>query len=747
MRIVHVGWGHWPEHRLAGPIIYLHKLAQAQTAAGDEVTIACASERTVPGGGPYATLTDVVDGIPYVHLCNRPAYEHDLWNPLREAHDPDCERAFEAVFGELEPDVVHIHNFVGLSFDVVAAARRHAGAVISSLHNYIPVCSRDDLFFADSERCGGPLERSCSRCLGTLVDQSEYVERHAAAVAALNACDRVLPVSTRVREIYTAHGVNPGLMAVDHCGTPAGERLWRRLGSRRVAEAAAGLERSIGERPLRLVFFGAGLPRKGAMHLLQAVRALRDPARVEVDIYGGVGPADQERLNGFLASSPAAVREAIRFRGGFNQDDLDGILAGADAAVLTPRWEDNGPQTVFEALASGLPVLGSRVGGIPDFVEDGRNGLLVDEGHARGLAAAIERLLDEPGLLARLRAGIRPPVRMSEHARALRGLYAQSLGRPEEQPPPHELRCATLADAARALSLALADAGRGVRIDASEADAEAGPELGLLRGDIRIEGVAPLAVPASAEGLAQSGWLARWPDDCEALARALAVATAFPDSIADLEIGIEGDLAEAGEETLRRLAEHDIAADDVPSVLLRAATAADALPVSVLPARLAAAAPSPREIWVGDAHDEAPLDPAVATPGETAIIGESLDALPELASRGPVVLISDSPLARAAAVELEAAHSVRAYERRRAAEALAEADTVLVDGRRPGDLHLAGESGRQSPAMVSIRAAGHLTLLALEAFGLREVARDGDTVLAAPARPEEPSVVQASSHG
>src|SRR6185312_6309679 len=170
----------------------------------------------------------------------------------------------------------------------------HAQTVLSSLHNYLPVCYRDDLFFADAELCAGPLERSCSRCLGTLVDDADYRHRQAAAVAALNSCDLNLAVSERVREIYVEQGVDAAKLVVDRCGTPAGERLWRRIGSRRVA--AAGAEPPLGDRPLRLVFFGAGLPRKGAMVLLQAIRALSDPARVEVHVYGGVAQGDAERL-------------------------------------------------------------------------------------------------------------------------------------------------------------------------------------------------------------------------------------------------------------------------------------------------------------------------------------------------------------------------------------------------------------------------------------------------------------------
>jgi glycosyltransferase involved in cell wall biosynthesis len=742
MKIVHVGWGHWPEHRLAGPIIYLHRLALTQVRAGEDVTIVCASEREIPGAGPYATLTDVVEGIPYVHLCNRPAKLHDFWNPLREAHDPDCERAFDEVLADLRPDIVHVHNFVGLSFDVVAAAKRHSGAALSSLHNYIPVCSRDDLFFADSERCGGPLVRPCRLCLGTLVDQENYVARHAAAVKALNDCDRVLAVSNRVAEIYGEQGVDPATMAVDRCGTPAGERLWRRLGNYRVAAAEAGDEQPIGDRALRLVFFGAGLPRKGAMHLLQAVRALSDPSRAEINIYGGMGPADQERLGGFLGSAPQAVRDAIHFRGGFSQDDLEGILRDADAAVLTPRWEDNGPQTVFEALSAGLPVLGSRVGGIPDVVEHGRNGLLVEESDTRALAAAIERLIDEPGLLARLRAGIVAPTRMSEHARSLRNFYAEALG--EERTEPHVFECSTLEDVTAAVATAVADAGRrGAVLVAAGADDQAYNALASLRGDLSVRGLDGTKTPDErrAETFPSTGWVARWPSDAEPLAQALAVATAFPDALGELEIGVAGSLVEAGEQTLQRLARAGIGDTDLPSVLIRPASAEDKLPIAELPARLAQAAGSdalPGEFWIGDDHGD-PVSlaafglPDDGHPRHLALVADQLDGVRDLAARGPLTFVSASPLARAGAEALRNGHSLEVHDRADGAAPLAAAEVVIVDGRRPEDLALAGEVGRHGSPAVVVRYAARLAAPALEAFGLREVARDGaGGVLATP---------------
>jgi glycosyltransferase involved in cell wall biosynthesis len=379
--------------------------------------VVCASDRTVEGRPLFDPVVAGIDSIPYVHLQNRPVLMHDHWDPLREACDPNCVAAFEHVLKETGPDVVHVHNLVGLSFDVIAAARRFGARVVTSLHNYFPVCSRDDLFFANAERCQGPLERSCSNCLGTVLGDEVYRERHRAGVEALNDSDVLLAVSNRVAEIYAAQGVNPDLIAVDRIGSVTAEALWRDVGQARVEAPAAPA------RPLRLVFFGALAPRKGIVPFLQAMRLVMEPERVEAHVYGGAAPDLVETIGAMMRSFPPANASRIAFHGGFSQADLSVALGDMDVAVLPPRWEDNGPQTVMEALAAGLPVVATRVGGIPDVVEHGTNGLLVDEGDPGQLAAAIDRLAKDPALVARLRRGIKPPLTMEDHRLSLDGYY------------------------------------------------------------------------------------------------------------------------------------------------------------------------------------------------------------------------------------------------------------------------------------------------------------------------------------
>jgi glycosyltransferase involved in cell wall biosynthesis len=91
----------------------------------------------------------------------------------------------------------------------------------------------------------------------------------------------------------------------------------------------------------------------------------------------------------------------VRFLGPLGRDDVLALFRAADASLLSSSWE-NFPHAVVEALAVGTPVVATAVGGVPELVRDGENGLLVPVGDARALADAIRRLVGEPGLRERL---------------------------------------------------------------------------------------------------------------------------------------------------------------------------------------------------------------------------------------------------------------------------------------------------------------------------------------------------------
>jgi glycosyltransferase involved in cell wall biosynthesis len=93
----------------------------------------------------------------------------------------------------------------------------------------------------------------------------------------------------------------------------------------------------------------------------------------------------------------------VRFLGALPRERVLELFAAADAALLSSSWE-NFPHTLVEALAVGAPAIATRVGGIPEIVEDGVNGLLVPPGDPDALAGAVQRYFGDAELRGRLRA-------------------------------------------------------------------------------------------------------------------------------------------------------------------------------------------------------------------------------------------------------------------------------------------------------------------------------------------------------
>src|SRR4029450_3171936 len=95
--------------------------------------------------------------------------------------------------------------------------------------------------------------------------------------------------------------------------------------------------------------------------------------------------------------------DRVRFLGTGTRSDVVRLFRAADVALLTSAWE-NLPHTVLEALAAGTPVVATAVGGVPEVVREGENGLLVPAGDVAAIAGAIDRLSRDEDLRATLAA-------------------------------------------------------------------------------------------------------------------------------------------------------------------------------------------------------------------------------------------------------------------------------------------------------------------------------------------------------
>jgi glycosyltransferase involved in cell wall biosynthesis len=153
-----------------------------------------------------------------------------------------------------------------------------------------------------------------------------------------------------------------------------------------------------------------------------ALRALAVLVETMPEVRMAVAGSGPEENPLRLLASTLGVERRVEFTGRLGTEQMADRYRSA-SVVLNPSLVDNAPVSLLEALASGVPVVTTDVGGIPFVVENGRTALLVPPGDPASMAAAVRRVLSEPGLARTLRSeGLADVTRHSwSHVRELLG--------------------------------------------------------------------------------------------------------------------------------------------------------------------------------------------------------------------------------------------------------------------------------------------------------------------------------------
>ncbi|WP_164743472.1 glycosyltransferase family 4 protein [Microbacterium sulfonylureivorans] len=166
--------------------------------------------------------------------------------------------------------------------------------------------------------------------------------------------------------------------------------------------------------PLRIMFVGRVVPEKGPDVLLRAAAALARED-VEIVIVGSQGFDSAAALSAYeqeLRTLAASVAGGVSFEPFVDRSALPALLQSADIFIASSRWAEPSGLTIGEAMATGLPVIASDIGGIPGVL--GEAGILVKADDDRALGEAIAALLDDDGRRARIGAAARR--RAEEHS-------------------------------------------------------------------------------------------------------------------------------------------------------------------------------------------------------------------------------------------------------------------------------------------------------------------------------------------
>jgi glycosyltransferase involved in cell wall biosynthesis len=136
--------------------------------------------------------------------------------------------------------------------------------------------------------------------------------------------------------------------------------------------------------------------RKGIGHLLQAWREVAPEFPGARLLLLGNGP-----LRESLEATAVQLGLSVSARFGGRVDNVPEYLRAADLFVL-PSLQEGLPNSLLEAMASGVPAVATRIGGVTDVVEGGKTALLVEPGHPQGLAESLRAMLVDPSLRERL---------------------------------------------------------------------------------------------------------------------------------------------------------------------------------------------------------------------------------------------------------------------------------------------------------------------------------------------------------
>ena len=298
-------------------------------------------------------------------------------------------------------DLVHFQHLVGLSPNWIRIARETGAKTALKIDDMFFYCARNHLSNGAHEYCRrGPenLEK-CYRCLwGDWENDApelagkrfgDLAHRRSVLRATMAEADFVHFASRFVEADSRAHGLVPRRGRVMHTGI--GPFHWSPRARRP-------------DEPLRIGYMGAIHGRKGIQHFLSAVRRFaampsQDRAcQVEFVVYGG--EAGQQDLQGTLDQTVSQVPN-LEACGAFQPDDRGTILSQLDLLVV-PSTGENYPFVIREALWARVPVVATRIAGVPEIIEDGKNGFLVEPGEPEALLEIFERIAADPGLLAAL---------------------------------------------------------------------------------------------------------------------------------------------------------------------------------------------------------------------------------------------------------------------------------------------------------------------------------------------------------
>jgi glycosyltransferase involved in cell wall biosynthesis len=294
-----------------------------------------------------------------------------IWNPKYA-------QIIASVINDFRPDIIHIHGFMHrLSGSVLLKAKREKVPVVLTLHDFNIFCPRITLIHNGPNLCKRRFPNI--NCFGSCLFRdllknivryprlfiNQYIVRH--CVDVLTAPSRLLTkmASNHFPEI-PCHYIPNVLPEV-------------------FPDPPSILDRN----PFQFAYIGRLNKVKGIYFIINSMAMLQKQGIHANLVICGSGPQETDLKN---HAYRLGLQENINFLGQQSHDGVWNTLKKSSALIVPSYWAENSPLVVYEALAANTPVIASRIGGLPDLVDNNETGFLFEPGDTSELAEKMRTL-------------------------------------------------------------------------------------------------------------------------------------------------------------------------------------------------------------------------------------------------------------------------------------------------------------------------------------------------------------------
>ena len=363
-------------------ILYINTLYAPYIRGGAEITLQTQVEGMRARGHDVAVLTigpqnegvieDAVNGVPVHRAAYQNVYFHyreekaPIWKRVfwhwNDRDNAAMEAPIREVVSRFKPDVVACHNLAGFSIAAWRTIHEAGIPIVQVLHDQYLLCARSTMF-----NRGKVCERQCAYCKVARLKHSEASKQVSA----------VIGVSQFILNKLTSAGYfeDVPIKAAIHNARPGG---LPHLPLKNTDSTKADQETIVG-------FIGTLAPNKGIELLLQCFSRIDAGNHLRLIVAGTGDRSYVERLKSQYAASN------IEFLGQVKPSEFFPRL---DVTVVPSVWDEPLGNVVFESFAYGVPVIGSKRGGIPEMITVGTNGILFDPGSPEILEGILYTIQD-----------------------------------------------------------------------------------------------------------------------------------------------------------------------------------------------------------------------------------------------------------------------------------------------------------------------------------------------------------------